>query len=222
MLQCSVLKCENKPKGQCDSCNGLLLCKECYFNHVDEHIKRDSSCLFGKIMVKLSDSRIKELKSSVQRYIGVVEKQKNLIMIEALKITNQIDCIVRCAFENLDKMIEKYNHIYMKNKFDEKELDAIQALIEESLSFEYPYFSKITGDLIKPQSIIFDSLNSINEKSLSKCKNPEALSYIFNSKPIEINPTDIRKKKNPQRKLQEIPTHMIPNYQNSIVKEVSI
>lgn len=86
MFRCNTNKCDNSPIGQCDSCDGLLFCENCYLNHFKEHTAKKNQYNFDGIKFKLSESQTKILKYNIVKSIKIISNQKEKIIKEALKL----------------------------------------------------------------------------------------------------------------------------------------
>ncbi|OMJ70397.1 hypothetical protein SteCoe_31644 [Stentor coeruleus] len=147
MLQCSV--CSEKPTRKCNTCNGKLFCNKCSYIHFDYHIEKGTFCNFGKIQIFLSSIKMGRLKENIKQAIKVIESQKLKILENTSKTMHSIKNMMNLAFEELEKMKKKYEELYKKEFFDEKEFSQVEEIIKERLAFEYPFFGYIEGTLTK-------------------------------------------------------------------------
>lgn len=147
MSQCSV--CSNKPTRQCNSCSGALFCIKCSYDHFDFHIEENSLCIFGKIQIALTNMKMARLKENIKQGIEVIKSQKIKILKETSKTIHHIKNMTNLAFDELEKMRKQYEDLDKKETFDEKEFCKVEEIINERLSFEYPFFGHVEGVLTK-------------------------------------------------------------------------
>lgn len=144
MLRCSTWKCDNPPIKQCNTCNRLLLCRNCSWHHCSNHLQNKALHNLSNIEIKLSKGQLIRLRNNIKEPLIMIESQKKNIVNEAFNISIQISNMVKQAHSELDQMIKDYNKIYNKIVFEIKDLEKVQAIIKNKLAFEYPSFSKIS------------------------------------------------------------------------------
>lgn len=128
MLKCS--SCENTGKRQCKTCEGKLFCDSCTQKHINYHENIKTDCLFGRIGKKNSKEKLKIFWQKVNESLRTIEKQKKSIIEEALKLTIQIENLVKSSLEKLDQMSQDYYIIANRLMFDEQAFIRAEEIME--------------------------------------------------------------------------------------------
>lgn len=149
MIRCSISLCKELPITVCNSCKGIFFCSECSNNHYKKHQEEGSPCSLEKINFNFSKANFKRLRQRISESIKIIERQKNLIIKEALNAHNQVEILMRSAFFKLNKMIEEYSRLYKQGIHESWALRKVQKIMREETVFEYPSFSIIEGVLDK-------------------------------------------------------------------------
>lgn len=75
MLRCCTFGCCEKVIEQCNSCNGILLCRFCRDIHSSKHLENNSQCAFGNISVRLSKDQLIKLRNKIEDSKRAIENQ---------------------------------------------------------------------------------------------------------------------------------------------------
>lgn len=152
MLVCS--RCDNEPIQQCKSCNLLLLCKDCLSEHIIFHSEYKTNYVFGPISIKFPVERMIKLKNRIKKHLKVIQKQKDDIKEDALRIIAQIQKMVSDANYYLESLVEEYTIISQTDGIFNLEMyKKAEEILNETLVFEPPTFSKLECSLTKSQKI---------------------------------------------------------------------
>ncbi|OMJ89022.1 hypothetical protein SteCoe_8945 [Stentor coeruleus] len=152
MLICS--RCDNEPIQQCKSCNLLLLCKDCLSEHIVFHSEYKTNYVFGPISIKFPVERMIKLKNCIAKHLKAIQKQKNDIKVYAQGFIAQIQKMVSEANYYLDSLIEECNIISQTDGiFSMETYKKAEEILNETLVFEPPTFSKLDCSLTKSQKI---------------------------------------------------------------------